>query len=275
MDPSKGATHLPILRVADFLVQKNIASDRDRARQVIFKNQSQRRENVTYDEFNRIFCKGLFKDALVGVTESINKQAANKEELPFALKVGEYQRSIMFEGLTKESKNHEYGKSILDALNKLRTEDSAPQREQRNDVARMKEEHEKMKQMMKEKRTEEKVDPFVKQIRIIDEVDSSHEEREGAITAPLRDEKRNEPRMAPPYQQVERDLQHMFFRNQRQKHSHEVSTTEEEGALSDGGAKRKQAVRDTRRPTLIGAANRMIRKEGTQKNVQLNTGGGS
>ena len=32
MDPSKGATHLPIMRVADFLVQKNIASDRDRAR---------------------------------------------------------------------------------------------------------------------------------------------------------------------------------------------------------------------------------------------------
>lgn len=222
---------------------------------------------MTYDEFNRIFCKGLFKDALVGVTESINKQASSKEALPFALKVGEYQRSIMFEGLSKESKNHEYGKSILDALNKLRTEDAAPQREQRNDIARMKEEHEKMKQMMKEKHPEENIDPFVKQIRIIEEVDSSREEPDDAAVPPVSDGKKTAPRMAAPYKQVERDLQQMFFRNQRQKHSHEVSSTEEEGALSDGGVKRKQAGRDQRRPTLIGAASRMIRKEGTERNV--------
>ena len=41
---------------------------------------------MTFDEFNRIFCKGIFKDALISITNSFN-QMKKSEELPLALKI--------------------------------------------------------------------------------------------------------------------------------------------------------------------------------------------
>lgn len=55
------------------------------------------KEVVNFDEFNRIFCKGIFKDALISITNSFEK--LKNDEVPLAIKVNEYQRNQLFSGL--------------------------------------------------------------------------------------------------------------------------------------------------------------------------------
>ena len=51
---------------------------------------------MNFDEFNRIFCKGMFKEALMDVNQnfaSINtKTAAASDDVQLFVKIGEYQR---------------------------------------------------------------------------------------------------------------------------------------------------------------------------------------
>jgi Zn finger protein HypA/HybF involved in hydrogenase expression len=51
-------------------------------------------EKVTFDDFNRIFCKGIFKEAMMNVNEnfaSLNK-SGEQEVISLSVKIGEFQR---------------------------------------------------------------------------------------------------------------------------------------------------------------------------------------
>ena len=105
---------------------KGITPDRERAKNVIYKAQlgREKRQIVTIDEFNRMFCKGIFKDALVNVVESIDaNNQNNNEDLPLSIKISQYQRGLMMDGLMKEKSRYEDGKAILEALNILKKEE--------------------------------------------------------------------------------------------------------------------------------------------------------
>ena len=126
MDENKGRIELPIKTVADFMTKKGITPDRERAKNVIYKAQlgREKRQIVTIDEFNRMFCKGIFKDALVNVVESIDaNNADNNDDLPLSIKISQYQRGLMMDGLMKEKSRYEDGKAILEALNILKKEE--------------------------------------------------------------------------------------------------------------------------------------------------------
>lgn len=51
---------------------------------------------MNFDEFNKIFCKGMFKDALISITYSfdeVDKMSERKDvrgELPLSLKITEF-----------------------------------------------------------------------------------------------------------------------------------------------------------------------------------------
>jgi hypothetical protein len=50
---------------------------------------------MNFDEFNRIFCKGMFKEALMDVNQnfsSLNTKASATEDVQLFVKIGEYQR---------------------------------------------------------------------------------------------------------------------------------------------------------------------------------------
>ena len=126
MDENKGRIELPIKTVSSFMTKKGITPDREKAKNVIYKAQlgRKKRQIVTIDEFNRMFCKGIFKDALVNVVESIGRDKnIDNDNLPLSLRISQYQRSLMIEGLMKEKSRYEDGKAILQALNTLKREE--------------------------------------------------------------------------------------------------------------------------------------------------------
>ena len=121
-----GRIELPLKTVASFMTKKGITPDREKAKNVIYKAQlgREKRQTVTIDEFNRIFCKGIFKDALVNVVETIDAdEKINNEDLPLSIKINQYQRGLMKDGLMKETSRYEDGKAILEALNALKREE--------------------------------------------------------------------------------------------------------------------------------------------------------
>lgn len=91
--------------VASFMTQKGITPDIEKAKNVIYKAQlgREKRQLVTFDEFNRIFCKGIFKDALINLVESIDKdKQMNNDSLPLGVKISQYKRGLMIDGLINE-----------------------------------------------------------------------------------------------------------------------------------------------------------------------------
>jgi hypothetical protein len=126
MNNNTGRIELPLKTVASFMTKKGITPDREKAKNVIYKAQlgREKRQTVTIDEFNRIFCKGIFKDALVNVVETIDAdEKINNEDLPLSIKINQYQRGLMKDGLMKETSRYEDGKAILEALNSLKREE--------------------------------------------------------------------------------------------------------------------------------------------------------
>ena len=147
---------------------------------------------MTFDEFNRVFCKGIFKEALINVTNTFDKMsaqpaAANRigissgasTDVPIAIKINEYQRGQMLNGLDPKANHFKEGRQILNSLNKIREEeqgslshDNGGYKKFLDDPlgskARAKEEMEKQKR---------KVDPFVERIKLIDDIEQAHQLR--------------------------------------------------------------------------------------------------
>ena len=59
--------------VAELFVRKGIAQDEEFAKKILLKNIDKRATVITFEEFNQIFCKNIFKDALIDVTLMIEK----------------------------------------------------------------------------------------------------------------------------------------------------------------------------------------------------------
>ena len=77
---------------------------------------------MNFDEFNRIFCKGMFKEALIDVNQnfsSLNAKTSTSEDVQLFVKIGEYQRQQMFTGLDPKADQYVYGRQILNSLNDI------------------------------------------------------------------------------------------------------------------------------------------------------------
>ena len=76
-----------------FLIKKKLASDREKAQKILIDYSGnpnmKNKEVLSFDEFTKIFCKGIFKDALINVTQSFQKMKQSKD-LPLTLKINEY-----------------------------------------------------------------------------------------------------------------------------------------------------------------------------------------
>ena len=96
---------------------------RDQALKIIQSQlgQNSRRDKMNFDEFNRIFCKGIFKDALITVNKNFGTTLKTNEaqEVTLSVKIGEYQRKQMLQGLEPGSQNFQQGRQILNSLNNI------------------------------------------------------------------------------------------------------------------------------------------------------------
>ena len=124
IDKGMDEYELPILQVADFLVRKRIATDRESAKRIIkgvkSTQEGPKKDLINYDEFKRIFCKSIFRYALILTAQKLKESSHLPDEiLPLAVKVSRYQRGLLRSGLQKENPNYEEGKSILAGLSVL------------------------------------------------------------------------------------------------------------------------------------------------------------
>ena len=71
-DPEK-VTELALTVVLDFLVREAVALDRDKAREIIMKQIGDEHVadgKISADSFSKLFCKGMFKRALIKIAET-------------------------------------------------------------------------------------------------------------------------------------------------------------------------------------------------------------
>jgi hypothetical protein len=80
----------PIGAVAELFVKKGLAQDEDFAKKILQKNMQTKAKMVTVEDFNQIFCKNIFKEALIGITTKIEKSNEGVSEMPLTLKLGRF-----------------------------------------------------------------------------------------------------------------------------------------------------------------------------------------
>lgn len=98
IDP-KGRLEMPTQKVGELLVLKGIASDVDTAKKIMQKSLQKKEKLTTNEDFNKIFCKCIFKEALINMFESIDNLPDINSDVPLQLKLGTYQRTMMMQGL--------------------------------------------------------------------------------------------------------------------------------------------------------------------------------
>ena len=74
VDPQR-KLEAPLQLVAELFVKKGIAQDEEFAKKILLKNTDKKGKAfvVTCEDFNQIFCKNIFKDALIDVTNVIER----------------------------------------------------------------------------------------------------------------------------------------------------------------------------------------------------------
>ena len=112
---------LPVKRsaVIKFLGEVGIAT-RDEASEVLRRQLGHEEETVGYDEFFRLFVRGIFRVALLDLLASIEEIADGDEFMPLPLKIDAYRRRLMLNaihdidaiGLDEDNK----GRVLVDAL---------------------------------------------------------------------------------------------------------------------------------------------------------------
>ena len=75
-------SELPIKPILSFFVREGLALDRDKAKQALEQEigELENESMISFSEFNRIFCKGVFKQSLIRIAETFDKVMANKGE---------------------------------------------------------------------------------------------------------------------------------------------------------------------------------------------------
>ena len=116
----KEDVQIPTLVIKKFMVLHHLVTDLESAEKVITRFIG-KQDTLDYDEFYMLFCKGIFRQALLDMLQNIDELTKDQKDLPLALKLGAYRRSLMLAGLDKsESELKKKGKSILYALQILK-----------------------------------------------------------------------------------------------------------------------------------------------------------
>ena len=100
-------TEIPLKVVLNWLVKEGVALDRDKAKLVVkseIGTLSQEDDGLLlYDEFNRIFCRGVIKQALINISQKFEGEMMRKgpefEALPLDRKIESYSRSYMIKNI--------------------------------------------------------------------------------------------------------------------------------------------------------------------------------
>ena len=76
-------SELPLKPILQFFVKEGLALDRDKVKQALETEIGtlESETMISYSEFNRIFCKGIFKQSIIRTADTFDKAMANKGEV--------------------------------------------------------------------------------------------------------------------------------------------------------------------------------------------------
>ena len=87
--------------MSKFFVKKGLSQDESSAAKNI-EHLIGKCENLDYEDFYRLFARGIFRISLLDLMKNIEQMASQYPELPLILKIGAYRRHLMMSTLNKE-----------------------------------------------------------------------------------------------------------------------------------------------------------------------------
>ena len=126
--------------VTDFLQNEKVVNDLEKARNVIRQEVDPNcitEGKITFDEFSKLFVKGIFKHAIMRISQKVNnveeedrslrpKHPMSKEEaneLSLDTKMNTFKRKKLLRGLDKEAETHKEVMNTLGALAQINMRD--------------------------------------------------------------------------------------------------------------------------------------------------------
>jgi len=94
---------VPLSKVTNFFVKKNVAQDPYLVEKEIFRRIGQVKK-MEWKLFQQLLCVGIFREALMEMINDIEELNEKYEHLPLILKLGAYRRSFLMKGISKGGK---------------------------------------------------------------------------------------------------------------------------------------------------------------------------
>jgi hypothetical protein len=76
--------------------------DRDVAEKVVTKVLG-RVKNIDFVDFYKLFCRSIFRVALVEMLNAVETMTKSNKDLPLLVKLGAYRRNLLLQGLSDDS----------------------------------------------------------------------------------------------------------------------------------------------------------------------------
>lgn len=116
--------------MTEFLQNEKIVNDLEKARNVIRQEVDPNcitDQKITFDEFSKLFCKGIFKHAIMRISNKVNNPEGEAtknvtmskevaDELSLDTKMNTFKRKKMLKGLDKSQETHKEVMQTLGAL---------------------------------------------------------------------------------------------------------------------------------------------------------------
>ncbi|CDW87182.1 iki3 domain containing protein [Stylonychia lemnae] len=101
IDKGRGNLSQTIEEVSRLLVNKRIAAEMETAKRIVGQSTKKSKTEIDWEDFNQIFCKGIFKEVLITLANKIKTSQNQVEKQGESLggKLNEYQRKLLLEQL--------------------------------------------------------------------------------------------------------------------------------------------------------------------------------
>lgn len=91
------------MNVQRFIVKMGFAPDLDMGEKTILRSLGKNVKKIEYTDFYKMFCKSIFRIALIDMLNNIEQLANHSKNIPLLIKIAAFRRSIILNGLNKNA----------------------------------------------------------------------------------------------------------------------------------------------------------------------------
>lgn len=118
---TRAREYIPLNDVADFLVEKTVAPNRDKAKLLLLANKNEDNgvpnKYVDFMEFKQLMYKGIFRNAIKYIYGEV-KESSKSENLPEFMQIANYKKKLLMTAFDPDNPQHQQGIQIYNTLKK-------------------------------------------------------------------------------------------------------------------------------------------------------------